>query len=79
MCFSALTTKCGSVSGLSNGREKETDPVPLAIAVVATFVITALAVSFLAIVIGLIVNARRNKNYDVKKEYGLGSVNGEKI
>ena len=72
--FAELLTKCGGAEPSSNGGE-DIDPVPLAIAVVVTFAITALAVSFLATVIGLIVNGRRTKKEALKNDYTLHSVN----
>ena len=56
-----LSTKCGSAVGLSTDGDNDVEPVPLAIAVVVTFVVTAISVSFLAVMIGLLLNARRSK------------------
>lgn len=69
--FTGLSTKCGSVGGLSTDGDNDVDPVPLAIAVVVTFVVTALSVSFLATVIGLFLNAQKKKKEGFKKEYEL--------
>jgi hypothetical protein len=70
-----LLTKCGGTSEPSSNGGEDIDPVPLAIAVVVTFAITALAVSFLATVIGLVVNGRRTKKEALKNDYTLHSVN----
>ena len=72
--FTGLSTKCGSVGGVSSDGDNDTEPVQLAIVVVVTFVVTALSVSFLATVIGLFLNAQKKKKEGFKKEYELDNV-----
>ena len=64
-----LTEECRSVSGRSEDSE-DMDPLSLAIAIVVTFVVTALLVAFLATTIGLVVSARK------KRSGGKGDTNG---
>ena len=57
----------------SDGTSTEnTDNVPLIIAVVVTFIGTALVVTFLAIVIGMVMNAQKKRKAENK-----GHSNGE--
>ena len=59
--------------------ENEMDPVMLAIAVVVVFAVTAISVSFLAVMIGLCRNARRKKKEGFKKAYELDNACDEKL
>ena len=76
-----MSTKCGDVGGLSSDGDNDVEPVPLAIAVVVTFVVTALSVSFLATVIGLFLSARKKKkeSLNFKKEYELDNAYEKKF
>ena len=60
--FAELIENCRSDPSSTEG----IDPLVLCIAVVVTFVLTAAAVSFLAVVIGLVVNGRKSKKARMK-------------
>ena len=49
-------------SPLDREDSEDMDPLSLAIAIVVTFVVTALLVAFLATTIGLVVNARKKRS-----------------
>ena len=70
---SELTKECCHVSDrapLNSKDSEDTDPLSLAIAIVVTFVVTALLVAFLATTIGVVVSARK------KRSGGKGDTNG---
>ena len=65
-----LTKQCSSVSDKPESEDMDVDPLSLAIAIVVTFVVTALLVAFLATTIGLVVSAKK------KRSGGKGDTNG---